>query len=179
MREPLDHSGRHAGLLLYRFGRVVRQARGPAGDERTGAGSAALRHELLAQDDMRDAQRQRAFRAGPTGNPLIGVGAGLGHTRFDLHEFCAAARAALTHLAVTDRLRHGGVPGAKEISAEGDYIIRAGKVERGQSGVAEAEQICLAQYGLIEGLIPDCRWGAVGFQEALDEFVALAAQGPC
>ena len=178
MREPLDYGSRHAGLLLYRFGRVVGQARGPAGDERAGAGSRALRRELLAQDDMRDAQRQRAFHSRPAGNPLIGVGAGLRHTRFDLHEFCAAAGAALAHLAVTDRLRHGRVPGAEEISAEGDYIIRASKVERRQRGVAEAEQICLAQYGFIKGLIPDCRGRAVGFQEALDEFVALSAQGP-
>ena len=178
MREPLDYSGRHARLLLYRFRRVVRQARGPAGNERAGSRSGTLRRELLAQDDMRDAQRQRAFHSGPAGNPLIGVGAGLRHTRFDLHEFCAASGAALAHLAVTYRLRHRRVPGAEEIGAEGDHIIGAAKIERGQRGMAEAEQICLAQYGFIERLIPDCRRRAVGFQEPLDQFVALSAQGP-
>ena len=127
---------------------------------------------------MGDAQRQRAFHSRPASNPLIGVGAGLRHTRFDLHEFCAAAGAALAHLAVTDRLRHGRVPGAEEIGAEGDDIICAGQVERGQRGVAEAEQICLAQHGFIERLVPDRRRRAVSFQEALDQFVALAAQGP-
>ena len=134
--------------------------------------------ELLAQDDMRDAQRQRAFHSRPAGNPLIGVGAGLRHTRFDLHEFCAAAGTALAHLAVTDRLRDGRVPGSEKIGAEGNHIIRAGKIERGQRGVAEAEQICLAQHGFIEGLVPDRRRRAVGFQEPLDQFVALSAQGP-
>ena len=96
---------------------------------------------------MRDAQRQRSFHSWPASNPLIAVSAGLRHTRFHLHEFCPAAGAALAHLAITDRLRHGRVPGAEKISAEGDDIIRAAKVERRQRGVTEAEQICLAQHG--------------------------------
>src|SRR5580698_8080007 len=175
MREPLDYSNRHAGLLLYRFGRIVGQARGPTGDERAGAGRSALWRELLTQDDMRNAQCQRAFHTGPASNPLIGVGAGLRHTRFDLHEFCAAAGAPLAHHSVTDRLRHARVPGAEEISSEGDDISRASKVERRQSGMTKAEQICLAQNSFIVWLIPDCRWRAVGFQETLDEFVALSA----
>ena len=178
MREALDDSGRHAGLLLDRFRRVVRQARGPAGDERTGARSGALRRELLAQDDVSDAQRQHAFHSRPARNPFVGVGAGLRHARFDLHEFCAASGAALAHLAVTDRLRNRRVPGAEEIGAEGDHIVGAGEIERGQRGVAEAQQICLAQHSFVEGLVPDRRRRAVGFQEALDQFVALSAQGP-
>ena len=42
MRETLDDGSAHSGLLLDRFRGVVRQARGPAGDERTGARSGRL-----------------------------------------------------------------------------------------------------------------------------------------
>ena len=104
------------------------------------------------------------------------VGAGLRHARFHLHEFCPASGPALAHLSVTDRLRHRGVPGAEEIGAEGDDIVGAAQIERRQRGVAKAEQICLAQHCFVERLVPDCRRRAVSFQEALDQFVALAAQ---
>ena len=155
----------HSGLLFDRFGRVVGQARGPAVDERAGARSRALRRELFAQDDVRDAQRKGAFHSRPAWNPLVGIGAGLRHPRFHLHEFCPAPGAALAHLAVTDRLRHRRVPGAEEISAEGDHIVGAAKIERGQRGVAEAEQIRLAQYGFIEGLVPDRAGRAISLSE--------------
>ncbi len=178
MRETRDDGGAHSGLLLDRFRREVRQAGGPAGDQRAGSRSRTLRRELFAQDDVRNAQRQRAFRSRPARNPLVGVGAGLRHARLDLHEFCPASGAALAHLAVTYRLRDRRVPGAEEIGAKGNHIVGAAEIERRQRGVAEAQQICLAQHGFVERLVPDCRRRAESLQEPLDQFVALAAQGP-
>ena len=82
----------------------------------------------------------------------------------------------LAHLSVTDRLRHRRVPGAQEIGAEGNDIVGAGQIERGQRGVAKAEQIRLPQHGFVERLVPNRGRRAVSFQEALDQFAALAAQ---
>ncbi len=98
--ETLDDSGAHSGLLLHRFRRELRQTRRPAGDERTGARARTLRDEFLTQDDMSDAQRQRTLGSRPARDPLVGIGAGLRHARFDLHKFCAASGAALAHFAI-------------------------------------------------------------------------------
>ncbi len=94
--------------------------------------------------------------------------------------FAAASGAALAHLAVTDRLRHRRVPGAQKIGAERDHIVGAAQIERRQRGMAEAQQICLAQHGFVERLVPDRGRRAEGLQKPLDQFAgagrAAAAQ---
>ncbi len=113
---------------------------------------------------------------GPARNPFVGVGAGLGHARFHLHELPAAAGAALAHFAIANRLRDRRIPSAKKIAAEGDQVIGASEIESGKRGHAEAQEIGLAQDGFVQRLIGDGGRRAERFQESLDQFAALASE---
>ncbi len=134
LRDPhgqaLDRRAGNSGSLLDHVRRVVGQALGPAGDERAGARMRIARGKLLAQDDVRNSQREHAFRSRPARNPFVGIGAGLRHAGLDLHESAATPDASLAHFAVADGLRDGRVPCAQEIGAEGNDVVGSREIQR-------------------------------------------------
>src|ERR1700719_530269 len=136
-----------------------------------------VRKFLVVQNHVGYAQREYALHPRPAGNPFIGTGAGLRHARFDLREPAAAAWAALTHLAVTYRLRHGRVPSAQEIGAEGEQVIGAGEIERGKLRAPETQKIGLTEHRFVERLVCDHRRRAKRFEKSVDQFAALSLQG--
>ena len=103
-------------------GRVVGEAAAPSRRSSAPARPAASAgRSLLAQDHVREAEREHAFGARPDRHPLVGARAGLRHARLDLDERAAHARPALPHVAVRRALRDRRVPGAEEIGAERDH----------------------------------------------------------
>ena len=87
-------------------------------------------------------------------HPLVGVGAGLRHARFHLHEGAADAAPALPHLAVGVALRDRRVPRAQEVGAEAEDEPRVRQVERRQLRAAEAQRVGAPQHVVAEQL-PD------------------------
>src|SRR5206468_12253379 len=176
-REARDSRGLHARESFDGLGRVVRQAPRPPFYKRAGSSRRLGLPQTLVQDHVSQAQHQRAFGAGPGGDPLVGARSGQRHSRFHLDELAADSGASLPHLAVPYGLGYWRIPGTEEIGAERNQVVRGREVERGQLRVAEAQEVCPPQYRFVEKLKTDGRRCAVGFQETLDQFAALSAQG--
>src|SRR5690348_17762383 len=107
---------------------------------------------MLAQNDVRESQRQIAFGTRPRRNPFVRISSRLRHSWFDLHEFPAVTGASLPHIAVGESVGHRGVPRAEKIGAKRDYVIRMSQIERRQLVISEAQVICPAQDGIIKQL---------------------------
>ena len=117
-REPLDARCGDAGTSS-RPRRACRRP-GPPTSLRSARprGPRGGRQMQRVDHHVRDTQRQDAFGSRLDRNPFVGIRAGLRHSRFDLNEFPALAGPALPHLAVSDVLGHGRVPGSEKVGAE-------------------------------------------------------------
>ena len=91
MRDARKRGRRDANLVRDFLGRVIRQSLGPTLDCGYGDGGT----QLLAQNHVRQAQGEYAFRSRLAGNPFVGVGGRLRQARLDVNELAALAGTAL------------------------------------------------------------------------------------
>ncbi len=95
------------------------------------------------------------------------------HAGLDLHERTADTRSALAHQAVPVVLRHGGVPGAKEVRAEREHEPRVRQIEGRQLIATKAERVGASQHLIAEQFIGDRSRRAVAAEKLLDEGSAV------
>jgi hypothetical protein len=107
---------------------------------------------------------------------VYAVRSGLRHPRLDLNQFAALPGDALAHLAVSDALSHGRIPGAEEIRAERNHIARSRQVERRKLLEPETSRVGAAQDLVAEHVKLDRIWRAEAAQELRHERVFLPAQ---
>ena len=113
---------------------------------------------------------------GPARNPLVGVGAGLRHARFHLHEFCRGVRGGP---GASRRSRSTARPESSRCRENRrrrrSHSRRGPRSNVGSAAWPKLSRFAWRSTASSKGSIPDCRRRAVGFQESLDQFVALAA----
>ena len=152
--KPLDARRRHPGERRHLVGRVVRETRCPAVDERVRAAGGG-RTKLVAQNDVRETKRQHTFGTRRRCHPLVGARAGGCDTRFNLHERTAYAGTSALHAPVCRAVRDRRVPRAKKIRTEPHHVRGVGEVEGWELREAEAHGIRPSQHVVREQFVDD------------------------
>ena len=176
VREARDDRRAHAGLLLHRFRRVVRQARGPAGDQRAGA--------RCPHPAARASRSGSHARCPAPARPPFPAGTAIHSSAFapvcDMRDSTCTNFAAASRRAPGASRRNRSTAPPANSRCPGNPRQRRSHNPRGaRSNVGSAawpklSRFACAQHGFVEGLVPNRRRRAKSLQEALDQFAALA-----
>ena len=174
-RQPLDARGLHAGLALHRLRREGFEPAGPAVDERPGASSRTGRTQPALDDDVGQAEREKAFSAGTDRPPTRRRSRQSATRAAPPARTWGAHRPALPHPAVGHAVRERRVPRAEEVRAK----ARSGSASaRGRTSAADAARSSSRSRGAApHRRRPRTRPGrrADPPQELGDQLLALAA----
>ena len=127
---------------------------------------------------MREPEREHAVESRLHRNPLVRVGAGLRHSRFHLNKLPTHSRPPLSHLAVSDALRHGRVPRPQEIGAERNHVSRLREIESRKLLFSKAERIGASQDVVTEKFERDRLGSAEAARKFRDQIASQPALGP-
>ena len=177
--EAVESPGGNAGDRLDPLRSELAEAASPPVDGPARLAGRVCRPQLVLDDHTGEPERKHAFSARRDRDPLVRIGAGLRHARFDLDERAADLRICLSHLAIGEALCDRRVPGAEEIGAKPDHVATVREIERRQLIAPETHRIRAPEYVVREQFDGDRRGRAKPFREFGEELEPAAPARPC
>ena len=167
--QPLLRSDRHVGQRGDPF-------RGIRCEETGKPVPLAVGHRAVGQQMARHAERQKGFPAGCDRNPLVRVGAGERHARFDLDEAAVRWGRGAPHAAERLGIVRRRMPRVQKVGAEADEKTRRGEVVGGDRRPVETDAAGLSEGFIAERLVGEQPLGAQRGQPTCGQVVQAVGQ---